>query len=149
MQIPISIVIPFRFEEKGSLHFWFQTRREDGPLDGLLEWPGGKIEVGESPLDAAAREFKEEVGMELPKGSFIPFQNYSFDYEDRSLTLFCHLLLISEKKLSQGWHKFNINNPLELEKRVPEANIRILEDLGAYFKKIIETNQWRDLWEIS
>ncbi len=46
-------------------------RRADTPGDpaaGLWEFPGGRIEPGESPADAACREWREEVGAELPEG---------------------------------------------------------------------------------
>ena len=40
-------------------------RRDAGAVDaaGLDEFPGGKVEVGESPADAAARECVEEAGV--------------------------------------------------------------------------------------
>ena len=40
-------------------------RRAD---DGKLEFPGGKLELGEVPLDGAKREWREEVGTDLPPG---------------------------------------------------------------------------------
>lgn len=39
--------------------------------EGRWEWPGGKLDPGESPRAAAIREFVEEVGQPLPPGVFV------------------------------------------------------------------------------
>jgi 8-oxo-dGTP pyrophosphatase MutT (NUDIX family)/GNAT superfamily N-acetyltransferase len=41
---------------------------EKDPAGGKLEFPGGGIEEGESPLEGAIREWKEETGSQLPPG---------------------------------------------------------------------------------
>ena len=41
---------------------------DDDPASGDWEFPGGKIEPGETPYDAACREWQEETGCELPDG---------------------------------------------------------------------------------
>jgi len=40
-------------------------RIEDGPFQGLWEFPGGKIGAGESLEEALARELREEIGVQL------------------------------------------------------------------------------------
>ena len=45
-------------------------RRPEGvPLAGLWEFPGGKVEPGETPQSAAARECREEAGLEVEVGA--------------------------------------------------------------------------------
>lgn len=49
-----------------------QQRRIGGAHGGLWEYPGGKIEPGESPESAILREIREELGIDLHPGSLEP-----------------------------------------------------------------------------
>lgn len=146
MIIPVSVVIPFHVIKGGEIQLWFQRRSEDGPLDGLLEWPGGKLEAGESPVHAGRRELREEVGKDVELERLVPFQNYTYKYEDRSVTLFTHLLLVKEK-WEGDWIELG-EDPSGLFGKVPAANEKILLDLSRYFKKMNDNKQWSTLWEI-
>lgn len=149
MIIPVSIVIPFQVNEAGETQLWFQKRKENGPLDGLLEWPGGKLEAGESPPAAGIRELKEETGVSIEIEDLTPFQNYSYEYPDRKVTLFTHLFLVRDPSVfSAGWEGFDGKEPLKLKGLVPEANEKILEELGSYFLEMKDSGQWSEVWEI-
>ena len=41
------------------------VKRAEAPNRGLWAFPGGKVEVGETPMQAAVRETKEEVGLDV------------------------------------------------------------------------------------
>ena len=80
----ISIVLPVIIHQD-SIEFFVQKRVEEGDLDGLWEFPGGKVELHESTLDAAIREFREEVGVDLPSEELKLFSQFHYTYKDREL----------------------------------------------------------------
>ncbi|SOE01346.1 (deoxy)nucleoside triphosphate pyrophosphohydrolase [Blastococcus haudaquaticus] len=47
------------------------AQRTGGPYDGMWEFPGGKVEPGESDLAALVRECIEELGVAIVPGSFV------------------------------------------------------------------------------
>ena len=49
----------------GRLEWLVARRLPRATLGGFWEWPGGKVEPGESSADAAARELLEEVGVHV------------------------------------------------------------------------------------
>lgn len=66
---------------------YVQPRREKGLLEGLLEFPGGKINDRESPKGAAVRELAEETGLQTAPSRLQLVSVQKYDYGDRNLNL--------------------------------------------------------------
>lgn len=100
---------------------------------GLWEFPGGKIETGETPYQALVRELREELGIDVTAAK--PLMQLSHSYSDRQVELdiwtvtdfngqpsgregqACRWVAVTELLSESSSYRF------------PEANIPILEKL--------------------
>lgn len=104
-------------------------RPENHSLAGLWEFPGGKIEMGESPEQALVRELQEELGIEAHVGELKLACTHTFG-EVGILILFYEINYWKGEPKAKHHLMLEWIHPSELEKRnIPEANRKILDRL--------------------
>lgn len=81
----------------------FATQRGYGEFQGGWEFPGGKIEEGETPERALVREIKEELDTEIEVGELL--ERVEYDYPNFHLSMDCFLCTIKSGELVLKEHE--------------------------------------------
>ena len=81
----------------------FATQRGYGEFKGGWEFPGGKIEQGETSEQALKREIREELDTEIEVGEL--FDTVEYDYPTFHLTMHCFLCTVTSGKLVLKEHE--------------------------------------------
>ena len=81
----------------------FATARGYGEFKGGWEFPGGKIEPGETPQEALVREIKEELDIEIEVKDFL--ETVEYDYPEFHLSMDCFFCTIRSGELVLKEHE--------------------------------------------
>ena len=81
----------------------FATQRGYGEWKDWWEFPGGKMEVGETPEEALKREIHEELSAEISVGELLTTVEY--DYPAFHLTMHCYLCTLVGEALHLNEHE--------------------------------------------
>lgn len=84
-------------------HQIFATQRGYGEFKDGWEFPGGKIEAGETPRQALIREVREELDTEIAVGELIDIVEY--DYPQFHLTMHCFFCTVKSGELVLREHE--------------------------------------------
>ena len=107
----------------------FATQRGYGDFKDWWEFPGGKMEAGETPEEALKREIGEELSTEISVDKFICTVEY--DYPKFHLTMHCFLCSLLTEALHLNEHeaaKWLTKEDWESVKWLP-ADLEVIEKL--------------------
>ena len=110
----------------------FATQRGYGEFKDGWEFPGGKIEPGESAQEALVREIREELDVDIRVGKLL--ETVEYDYPEFHLTMHCFICeLLSEEIVLKEHEDARWLKKDELDS-VPwlPADIPIIEKIKAY-----------------
>ncbi len=124
-----------------NAHVLITRRSPHAPHGGMLwEFPGGKLELDETPEAALIREVKEEIGLDVIQYNFLGEVNHAYNKHSVSLLVY-HVsdfrgeAHCCETQMDLRWVAFENIQDFEF----PAANSQIIALYSAVYLKQLET----------
>jgi 8-oxo-dGTP diphosphatase len=146
--VPVSIALFLKDVDSSGFFVWMQVRYEEGELNGKWEFPGGKIEAMETPIQAVVREVKEEVDCDIENLKAKLFRLYPYQYGEKTICLFPFIIEGALPANNKGeWFRINyLEKSSLLKEKIPAANIPLINDLCDYLKVLVESESYNLIW---
>ena len=122
----IEVVAAIIHDDQGRI---FTTQRGYGEWKDWWEFPGGKIEAGETPEEALKREIREELSTGISVDEYLCTVEY--DYPKFHLTMHCYICSLLTEALHLNEHeaaKWLTKNKLENVRWLP-ADLKVIQEL--------------------
>ena len=111
----------------------FATQRGYGDWKDWWEFPGGKMETGETPEEALKREIKEELSADISVDEFLTTVEY--DYPAFHLTMHCYLCTLLDEAMHLNEH--------EAARWLSKAELRSVKWLPADLEVVERMKEWQ------
>ncbi|MBO7128738.1 MAG: (deoxy)nucleoside triphosphate pyrophosphohydrolase [Prevotella sp.] len=122
----IEVVAAIIHDDEGRI---FATQRGYGEWKDWWEFPGGKMEAGETPQEALVREIREELSTEISVDEFLC--TVESDYPKFHLTMHCYLCSLVTKALHLNEHeaaKWLAKDELDSVKWLP-VDVKVVDEI--------------------
>ena len=121
----------------------FLARRSPNKkLGGKWEFPGGKLELGEEPEAALAREIREELSVTIKNPQLLHLKPYAYPHGNVLILFYTCLNFTDEPKIQEsdhdlcGWYDFEDLKSLDLLPANAEALDKLKNNLSSFSSDI-------------
>ena len=127
----VAAVICDAMDEKKQI---FATARGYGEFKGQWEFPGGKVEAGETPQQALFREIKEELETDIKVGELIGTIEYDYPTFHLSMDCFWCEVIEGELKLLEAESARWLTKDILYDVQWLPADITLIEKISSMLR---------------